>query len=52
VLRAAGDTETTLENICDWLELDGDLDFNLNFPFVCFLGFLGLSFASLIWIIA
>jgi uncharacterized protein YehS (DUF1456 family) len=27
VLRAAGETETTQENIQDWLELDGDLGF-------------------------
>jgi hypothetical protein len=30
VLRAAGETETTKENIQDWLELDeGDLGFQL-----------------------
>jgi hypothetical protein len=30
VLRAAGETETTLENIKDWLELDeGDPGFQL-----------------------
>jgi hypothetical protein len=30
VLRAAGETETTLKNIQDWLELDdGDLRFQL-----------------------
>jgi hypothetical protein len=30
VLRAAGDTETTKENIQDWLELDeGDTGFQL-----------------------
>jgi hypothetical protein len=30
VLRAAGETETTQENIQDWLELDeGDLGFQL-----------------------
>jgi hypothetical protein len=27
VLRAAGETETTQENIQDWLELDGDPEF-------------------------
>jgi hypothetical protein len=29
VLRAAGGTETTQENIQDWLELDGDPGFQL-----------------------
>jgi uncharacterized protein YehS (DUF1456 family) len=29
VLRAAGETETTQENIQDWLELDGDTGFQL-----------------------
>jgi uncharacterized protein YehS (DUF1456 family) len=29
VLRAAGETETTQENIQDWLELDGDPGFQL-----------------------
>jgi hypothetical protein len=29
VLRAAGQTETTLENIRDWLELAGDPGFQL-----------------------
>jgi hypothetical protein len=28
-LRAAGETETTQENIQDWLELDGDTGFQL-----------------------
>jgi hypothetical protein len=32
VLRAAGETETTQENIQDWLELDeGDPEFQLLF---------------------
>jgi hypothetical protein len=54
VLRATGDTETTQENIQDWLELDeGDPGFQLlteeeiaaaliillNFLFICFLSF-------------
>jgi hypothetical protein len=30
VLRAAGKTETTQENIQDWLELDGDPGFQLR----------------------
>jgi hypothetical protein len=77
VLRAAGETETTQENIQDWLELDeGDPGFQLLtedeigaviffilisiahiikfsiYLFSTFLSFLGLSFASLIWIMA
>jgi hypothetical protein len=79
VLRAAGKTETTQENIQQWIEMDeGDTRFQLlteeetaavicfylhltalpillNFPFIYFLRvffrLLGLSFASLIWII-
>jgi hypothetical protein len=30
MLRAAGETETTQENIRDWLELDGDPGFQLS----------------------
>jgi hypothetical protein len=67
VLRAAGETETTQENIQDWLELEeisaviflylfsSTLPILLNFPFIYFLRFvclLGLSFASLTRIIA
>jgi hypothetical protein len=29
VLRAAGETETTQENIQDWFQLDGDPEFQL-----------------------
>jgi hypothetical protein len=29
VLRVAGETETTQENIQDWLELDGDIRYQL-----------------------
>jgi hypothetical protein len=52
VLRAAGETETTQENIRDWLQLDeGDPGFQLltqeetalpvllNSPIICFLPF-------------
>jgi hypothetical protein len=55
VLRAAGEIETTQENIQDWLELgEGDpgfhlqqflplflsaLPISLNFQFICFLSF-------------
>jgi hypothetical protein len=68
VLRAAGETETSQENIQDWLQLDeGDPGFQLlaeeeiaavlsillDFPFISFLTFLlGTSFASLIRIMA
>jgi hypothetical protein len=78
VLRAAGETETTQEYIQDWLQLKGDLGFQLLteeeiaavifflfisisttyiikfFHLFVFYGsfcLLGLSFASLIWII-
>jgi hypothetical protein len=79
VLSAAGETDTTQENIKDWLELDdGDPGFQLlteedisavtyflfifisttyfiKFSIYLFSNFfclLGLSFASLIWIIS